>query len=266
MKNIFLILVLCVIQFYPVQIYPQDSLIMSRIKNIVGDTIDISERNFYRLFPWVSGFNKAVIQQISGGFLDFRIFKVRENLLKDSVLKNFCTSGELLEKLVDVEKERELEAKEFKNGPATILLRTGEIVSGEILSVQKNELHFNEQSSGIEAGEKLNSDRLINKNEIRKIIIRGESYVLFGAGIGLLTGIITGLGIAALCSTISHSSGNGFISIRIPFNDVAPYSCSILGILGALIGVNQGVFESEEDRIFTIDQFPDLSELNKYIR
>jgi hypothetical protein len=229
--------------------------IMSRIRNIVGDTIDISERNFYRLFPWVSGFNKAVIQQNSEDFLDFRIFYVQGNLLKDSIYKSFYSAGDLLKMLEDAEDKRELEAIKFKNGPATILLRTGEIVAGEILSIQSNELHFNEQALRIESKEKLKSDRLINKDEIRKIIIRGKSNTLLGAGIGLLIGSTIGGAIAAL---ISQSGGLAQLAALISFFTITPIS----GIIGAIIGDSN----PEEDKIFTIDKYNDLSELNNYIR
>jgi hypothetical protein len=237
--------------------------ILSQVKNIVGDTIDIDERKFYGLFPQISDFNKAIIQQNSESSLDFRIFYEQGNLLKDSIYKSFYSTGDLLKMLDSAEEKRELEAKEFKKGPATLLLRTGEIVAGEILSIQSNELHFNEQAHKIEAKEKLNSDRLINKDEIRKIIIRGESNALLGAGIGLLGGVTVGSMIGAII--VGYSKYNWSNSI-LSEGFIVACSCSISGILGTLIGAIIGDSNPQEDKIFTIDKYTDLSEVNEYIR
>jgi hypothetical protein len=263
MKNVFLFLVIYAIQFYPNKILSQDSLIISRIKNIVGDTIDTDERNYYQILPQISGFSKAVIQLNSKSLLDFRIFYIEENTLKDSIYRTVFKAGDLLEALVCNGNLREREAKKFKKGKATILLKTGEIISGEILAIKSNEIQFNVQANNTKALEEYSPDHLVNKNEIKKIITRGKSNALLGGGIGLFCGVTIGLTAAAI---ISNPSRGDYFTFRIPFGKVAPVSCSIFGILCAIIGAVIGDSLSVEDRIFTIDQYSDLNELKKYLR
>lgn len=260
MIKIFLVIFVFVIQFYPVKIFPQVSLIINDIKNYVGDTIDVAEREFYEFFPNLSGFQSAVFQERPDGFLDFRIRIVSSHSLKDSLFLKVCTAKYFLEAIENSERKREIETKNFDEGPVTILLKNGKLISGKLLSVNYKEIHFKGQGNNYEEKGTIVSEKLILKEEIRKILIRGDSYKLKGAGIGLASGVVVGLILAEL---FSSSGGSGF-TIHLSISETAPVTCTIFGIIGTLIGIIIGNANSEEDLLINVDQYFNLTELQKY--
>ncbi len=253
MKKLFLFLYL----LSSVIVYSQDNQFMNQIKSFVGDTIDAKEREFFDLFSNAHGFTNAILIERNNEYLDFMIYTG----VKDSLYKKLCTQKYFLEVLESTKSKRELVALNLDDGPITILLDNGESITGELLSANGFELHFNEEESSISERETFSSDRIISKNEIRKIIIRGENHTV----VGMLTGLGSGVLLGVILSGIAGSSGNGNgFGINLSFAEMAPRTCTILGVIGAIIGAIIGASAKEDDLIIDVDWFYDLSELQKY--
>ncbi len=255
MKKLLIVLYL----FSSVISYSQDYQYMDQIKSFIGDTIDAKEREFFDLFSNTNGFTNAIPIQRTDEYLDFMAYTE----IKDSLYKKLCTQKYFLEVLENAKRKRELDALNLDDGPVTILLDNGESITGELLSANGLELHFNEEESSISERETFSSDRIISKNEIRKIIIRGESHILGGMLIGLGSGVLLGAIILAIEESSGNDNGNGF-AIRLSFTETAPFACTLIGAIGAIIGAIIGALAKEDDLIIDVTRSYDFSELQKY--
>ena len=134
------------------------------------------------------------------------------------------------DKLIDAEKD------EFVGVEVTLLLKDGEEVNGELLSVRENSMIICVEHSATEEelAKLIYPLTAVQNNEIQELTIEGSSYVWIGIGSGLLVGFLIGM------SAISEVEGTG--DAWLFFGPIVIYTVAG-GVVGYLRSTNDVILQ-----------------------
>ncbi len=151
-------------------------------------------------------------------------------------------------------------SQEIENAGADISAFTiyEEKVSGELFSVRENSLLIFNSSNCEDLSISWECINQVKADDIEKLIIRGESNVLLGAGLGLLVALVTGITIF-----YSNYDSNRFIAGRVAWDESK--TAIILSSVASLgIGIGIGIAASTTDEVIEPFSEYDISGLSIY--
>ena len=154
------------------------------INPIIGDTLTLDERDYYRLLPKIEGFQWAVFFLNPDSSLIVKVCYLKDNKMKDTVITRYRSLDNLRNYLSEV--------SNGEGAEVTAELKNGKEVSGNLLGVQGSDLMIYHPEGKITQGFDIEYVSKINKDEIEKLTIPGKSNILPGMGIGLLAGAALG--------------------------------------------------------------------------
>lgn len=255
MKNINSLLIVCLIlcsititnaqQEKPIQINP-----------LIGDTLDLVERDYYSLFPTIDGFQYAVYNQYQDSLIKVSVYYLSKGEIRDTANIIGLRSIENIREQVN---KVDLDYKPNEMGKKISVKTTnGEIIEGELLYVQPNSItiisiyeptyKLEDYIDLIESYKfsELNSITIINESNFTSSCLRIGGLSFSGALVG---GIIMASG--------SSSKGSSFLN-----------STFIGGIifLAALVGsIVWAILATSDEEIELSDDF-DYKILRPYSR
>ena len=163
--------------------YSQENNIPITVNNLIGDTLSKEERDYYKLFPQIEGFQSAVFYLNSDSILSAKVYYRKDGLLTDTLVQNYRTLQNLnyhiyardaLEKGLPIGEFINQASGNEKGAEVSAYMNDGRETSGELLSVRANSiLLFNSDcDKRLLKQECINQ---INANEINKLVIEGNS-------------------------------------------------------------------------------------------
>ena len=72
-------------------IYSQDGPLQIVVSPLIGDTLSLEERNYYKLFPKVEGFQWAVFYLNPDSSLSAKVTYMEDDVYKDLLVKRYRT-------------------------------------------------------------------------------------------------------------------------------------------------------------------------------
>jgi hypothetical protein len=231
----------------------KDSLI--QISPEIRDTISLSERNYYGLFPGIKDFQFAMMYLSNDTIALTKInYHTREGILADTIITNSASHiGNFKARIRQMNADR---LENYESG--TILTVTklgGNKFSGKLLAVQDSSVIICSDSiSSPNAFIFLKTYVRLNTEEVESVFFEFDSKpaVIWGAFIGSIIGLAVGVVVGSNQpedSYIDPSFGLGFTGTA----------------LGALAGAGVGYLLSPADQIIEINSAADLELLKKYI-
>ena len=255
MKNKILLLIVCLI-LWSVTLTNAQQEIPIQINSLIGDTLDLVERDYYSLFPTIDGFQYAVYNQYQDSLIKVTVYYLSEGEIRDTTniigLKSLENIRERVNKI-----DWDYEPNEFGK-KITIKTIDGDIIEGELLYVQPNSIiiitiyeptyNLEEYIDLIESYKfsELSSVTIINESSFTSSCLRIGGLSFSGALVG---GIIMASG--------SSSEGSSFLN-----------SAFIGGIifLAALVGsIVWAILATSDEEIEMSDDF-DYKKLRHYCR
>jgi hypothetical protein len=239
--------------------YSQDEKLPIVISPLIGDTLTLKERNYYKLFPTIDGFQWSVFYLNADSSLSAAITYVQDNKTKDTLVGLSSSLNKMKQYIHDTEFSKSVINE--NGAEVSAQLNNGGMISGNLLSVRQASILI------------YNSNRQINDNEldynliynvkqrdIEKLTIKGQSNVLKGMGIGLLAGI----GLGALVGYVVYGGGSGRTFADIGRAQEAGVIGLVVGIGCFAIGTIIGFTTSTPDEV--IEQFSgyDITGLSSY--
>ena len=243
--------------------YSQENNIPITVNNLIGDTLSKEERDYYKLFPQIEGFQSAVFYLNSDSILSAKVYYRKDGLLTDTLVQNYRTLQNLnyhiyardaLEKGLPIGEFINQASGNEKGAEVSAYMNDGRETSGELLSVRANSiLLFNSDcDKRLLKQECINQ---INANEINKLVIEGNSNLGWGIGLGLLAAVVAG-------ATVFQSYNDGsFLWGR---DAILPTILSTVGCI--TLGVTIGIFTSTPDEEIKIYSEEDIRGLSYYSR
>ena len=142
-----------------------------------------------------------------------------------------------------------------------LLLNSGSEVSGELLSVRENAILIARTSGTTDEVLERFPDAIsvVPYESVQKVTIDGNSYVLLGLGLGLVTGVAVGFAVAPDAHE-DNSPGQLVDGIN------STYSVSIGGLIGLALGTVVGAAASTGDNEMETSTFKSPYSLKPYAR
>ncbi|UCH65470.1 MAG: hypothetical protein JSW63_12835 [Ignavibacterium sp.] len=235
----------------------RDSLI--QLNPGIGDTLTLEERNYYKLFPKIDGFQWAVFYLNPDSSVSTKITYIENNKTKDTLVVLSSSLNKLQQYIYDTELSKSV--INDNGAEVSAQLSNGGMISGNLLSVRKTSLliyNSNKRITDNEFDYKFVYN--VKQRDIDKLTIKGQSNVLKGMGIGLLAGI--GLGVLVGYAVYGGDSGQTFADIG---------RAQEAGMIGLAVGIGclltgtlWGISTSTSDEV--IEQFSgyDITGLSSY--
>ena len=221
------------------------------VNTLIGDTLGQEERNYYMLFPQIEEFQWAVFYLNSDSSLDAGVTYKRNGVLKDTLIQNYKSLKSLNYHLIArnalengslAELENESTAKSVVNKTSSngkgseVEIYTSKRLktSGKLLSVRDNSLLILPPGCDDEL-KNLDCISQVKVSDIDKMIVKGNSNVGWGIGLGLLASVITG-GIIFKSNYPDHPFAPGREAFEKSIGAIIISSICCIG-LGAGIGI-----------------------------
>jgi hypothetical protein len=232
---------------------------------VIGDTLTLKERDYYKLFPQIEGFQWAVFYLNPDSTLNADVKYHEDGILKDTLVEKYKSLKSLnyhiyardaLEKGLPKEAFN-YQASGYENGAVvSAYLNDGRESSGELLSVRENSILLLKPECDDRL---LNSDCInqINASEIDKLTIKGNSNVIVGIGLGLLVSVV-----AAAITYQANYESSGFGGP----DEETIIQLSILTVCCVGIGAAIGILTSTPDEVIETFSEDDIVGLRSYSR
>ncbi len=233
----------------------EDSLIA--LHPILGDTVDVYENNTYNLFPGIKGFESAVFYTRDNKYLVAKVkFVTTGGAVRDTVISepiNKLQNKRARIRLLFEEKKEKIS----KNRKITLFTKDGSRITGGIARItnKKIVMFLPGKSNNIYLAR--NYFVAVPTNEVKKILIHGESKILSDRGWGALIGAGSGL----LIGFISGDDTSGWI--RFSAEQKALMLGTSSGIIGGLIGLITGLISTTSDEVIYLRSKEDLRKLKR---
>jgi hypothetical protein len=214
----------------------------------VGTMINAYEREHFQLFPQINGFVRAVVYQTAQKNYYAKLELIgADGKTRDTTIQYSENSLLMLAERIDRFEDLHL----ARGADVILLLKTGQEISGELVSVRDsslvistiedaNENDLLTQTAGIIA---------VRNEEILHVVIKGKSNVLKGMILGTLAGVgfhaVLGLAIGA----------NPLKAYFTDADPVAREAGMTYGAVGLLLGTVVGAASSSRDRL--VEPLPD---------
>ena len=265
MKNVILfITILRLMNFGEIETCAQSDSSPFIVSSFIGDTLSLSERNYYQLFPRIEGFQWAVFYLNPDSTLNAEVRFTKNEVLKDTLIEKYKSLKTLnyhiyarnalengtLNTFHSVNENSKYE----KGSEVCAYMNDGRETSGELLSVRKTSILILKP----DCDENLNNlDCVIHRkaSEIDKLIIKGNSNVGWGLGLGILASVVVG-------AMVFQSYDDG--SIYWGYDAIFPTLASAVSCI--TIGTTIGIFTSTQDEVINIYSDKDIRGLSYYSR
>jgi hypothetical protein len=264
-----LILTISFVFTLTLRIFSQDYRIPITVNPLIGDTLSLKERDYYILFPDIEGFQSAVFYLNPDSLLDADIKYLLKGQQRDTLIKNYKNLESLNYHIYarfaldheHPESAINIQPSDYRRGSQiNIYNESGELISGELLSVRENSLVILKPDCD-EDLTNLDCITTLNNSEVNKLTIKGNSNVDLGIGIGLLASLLAG---AKIYAVNQPSSSNIFSNIGTTRENLRYIGISTGICLGA--GVLIGILTSTPDEVIEPFTEEDIEGLNSYSR
>jgi len=266
-----IILFICFSSFAQVE----DSLI--QLTPEIGDTISLTERNYYNLYPNIKGFQYATVYLRNDTVAVSRITFMNESgTLEDIIITNKVVYiGNLRahirlvdnEKLTSLKRIEELkQIEEFGDISqlttlVTVTTKDGYDYKGWLLSVKEDSIFIIPDTIVTKSTlDIINNSLTFTSEDIQSVFIKGEE----NAGGGFVTGALIGLGVGVL---VGLGTNSFFSQMGAEDNavGVALLGGLTFGLVGGVIGMIVGSATSPSDQTIEINSAADLERLKEYV-
>ena len=230
----------------------------------MDDTITYVDRTYFGLYNQISGFQSAVVYIKDGEELISKIRYEENGELKDTILINDLSVLESTrEKIELLLQEYDQELKE----PYEVELRTynGSKYMGILEGFSKKYLYLKSDKNFL-AGESGGFKYKISAVDVDEIVIKGKSDyltpILWGSGIGFLTGFLAPIGFGGLVSESLDEEYKPEIKITSEWVAFA----FVFAMLGAAIGAGIGWLSANNDETIRFKTDQSVIRLKEYAR
>jgi len=111
-----------------------------KISALIGDTLDLVERDFYELFPSIEGFQYAIYTLSNDSLIKVKVFYLSEGELRDTINITGITS---LDNIRDHVKKIDEEFQQNEMGQKISIMKlNGESIEAELVSVRPNSIIY----------------------------------------------------------------------------------------------------------------------------
>ena len=261
MKTTIYLTTVFLLLFNFITVFTQDHSEPIIVNSSIGDTLSLSERNYYKLFPTIEDFQYAVFYFNTDSTLNAEVHYYYNGIPRDTLIQNY-RSLKSLHYHINARNavENKLPVTGYKSfgqteGDIIRVFKTNDSeISGELLYVRKNSLLLLKQEC---INNVFNQDCIdnINRAEIDKVLIKGNSNLGWGIGLGVLASIIAGVAIFR-----SFDDGSMFWG----YDALGAIFCSSVGCIS--LGVAIGIYTSTPDEIINPTDQYEYQMLNKYSR
>jgi hypothetical protein len=276
MKNlIYYALIFTISYFLQTQTLAQKDMSSYVANPVIGDTLTLAERDYYKLFQQIEGFQWAVFYLNPDSTLNANVKYSEDGVLKDTLIKSYKSLKSLnyhinariaLENGIPKSTFNYQAIRYEKGAEVSAYINDGSETSGELLSVRKNSiLLLNPECDD----RLLNSDCInqINASEIDKLTIKGNSNVVLGISLGLLASVVVGAIIYH--NNYQNSEDSEFWGIDFRHMDaydksITPIVFSSIGLI--TLGATIGILTSTPDEVIKIYSEKDIRGLRSYSR
>jgi hypothetical protein len=239
------------------------------VNTIIDDTLSLTERDYYKLFPEFDEFRLAVFYLNSDSTLNAQVYYQKRGVVVDTLIQNYRTLKNLNYHIYArdaLEKGLPLEAFNYqtsgyqKGDEVSAYMNDGREISGELLSVRVNSILL----LNSDCNERLLKPECINQikaSEIDKLIIEGNSNLGWGIGLGILASVVVG---AFIYSSNYQNTSGWFREMNAIEKSISPIVLSSIGCI--TLGVTIGIFTSTKDEVIKIYSEDDIRGLSYYSR
>ena len=190
MKNTFYLFLVASVWFICFSSFAQENEKPFVVSPLIGDTLSLEERDYYRILPIINNFQWAVFYLNPDSLIDVRISYIKRNQVRDTLISNYKSLQNLRIHLFkrDIENSRRV----------TAYLENNFSISGSFLSINHDSvLIYSEECKG----QTLSSNCLIkiDNARVKKFVISGHSNIgnsmIWCTIIGTLAGSAIGLAV-----------------------------------------------------------------------
>lgn len=259
-----------------IDILPQEYKKPFVVNNLIGDTLDLDERNYYLLFPNIDGFQYAVFYLNVDCTLHAEVTYIHNELLKQAHINNYRSLKSLdyhirakyaLEHGISAASPsiiKNLKSVSKKGTEISVFFHEGEERVGELLAVRQNSLLMLKENCEF-SPKKLDCIWKANQSEIEQVIIEGNSYLGLGLGLGLIASTVAGVWIYR--SNYDEEANTSFIDFRAMDSFEKSISAIIFSTIGlTALGIIIGEVSSTPDTVVDIIDENDIQGLRKFSR
>jgi hypothetical protein len=237
MKALMLLSILTCLIGFPISALGQPKPVV--IHPSIGDTVDVYENERYGLFPAVEGFQWAVYLVHHDSLLYAIVGTLRGGVMSQTA---FPGTHYRVEELRDhIQKVNE----DARGAWVTLVCRDSRTIEGELLSARDTALVITTKEDESEDFLLDHPEVLVTVTyqDVKRMIIRGQSRV--GAGMG--KGFLIGAGTGALLGLASGNDQRGF-PIAFSAGAKALIGGVMLGAVGFIVGTVSGIASSTSDK------------------
>ena len=157
--------------------YSQDEKSPIIVSPLIGDTLSLAERNYYKLFSTIDGFQWGVFYINPDSSLSAKITYTKDNTIKDTLFELSGTLDEIKQYMYDIDFSKSVINEDAAEVSAQ--LHNDEIISGNLLSVRQASLLIYNSNRQINDNElDYNLIHNVKQRDIKMLTIRGQSNVL----------------------------------------------------------------------------------------
>lgn len=234
----------------------QDSLI--QLYPGIGDTLNIFDRNYFKFYSQIDGFESAVYYIRDNEFLVSKVTYIENGIRADTTfvqpLSTLSTIRSRM-KLLNIENHKKFESP----GKAIITLKNGEKYNGELKMFSKDYLYLFAEDNWVYSTK--NERYKIKLADVNNIIIAGESKVLSSMGWGALIGLAVG-GVIGFVGGATTDDPSGLFQLST--EEGALFFGGFFGLIGGIVGLIVGLTSSTDDELIQYNSQEELIKLNDY--
>jgi hypothetical protein len=241
------------------------------VSRFIGDTLDVGERETYKLLPNLQGFEWTVFYLNPDSSLKVKVSLVQNGVRRDTVIARYRTYMAVQNQI-----HRFAEGPgESEKATVRISLNNGQEIEGELISVRDSSVLIATEDEDVPSvlSTGVNGIIAIKDTMISRVTIEGSSHVLAGMCVGLVGGVVIGGVIAASQPEPSPPpSGNLAQGFGEAFGEafaegVARGAVLLAGAVGGtLVGAAVGAAKSKRDVEVNLDVPAERSALKKLAR
>lgn len=239
MKNMFYLMTLFNLFFVSTILVAQNKSLPVVVNPSIGDTLSLSERDYYQMLPKIEGFQFAVFYLNPDSTLNADVHYIKNGISADTLIQDYKSLKSLY---YHINARNALENKSYltiyedkktkfdKGAYVSVYTNDGGELDGELLSVRRNSLLILKQELKSNVIKSEWTDN-INRTEINEVLIKGKSNLGLGIGLGILASVIVG-------AIIFQSYDDG--TFMWGYDAITPTILAMVGCisLGAIIGIS----------------------------
>jgi hypothetical protein len=263
MKTTFYFLSIFVVLIINIPVYAQESEKLFIVSPLIGDTLSLEERDYYKLLPTINDFQWAVFYLNPDSTLNAKVVYLNNLNSQDTLIENYRSLKSLILHLNAAENPEvvnPVQNENYSGNEVTILYKDGNQYSGNLLSASSNSLiiySLNCDEDEID----INCATLIKPDELEKLTVKSDFNLgrwLYPIVTGLTTMIIYNNSISPEDKNLDNMFENMLTGFAV-------------GCAGALVGLGLSylvplIITSEE--VYTIpineDDIVGLSKISRY--